>query len=447
MVRPLPSGTVTFLFTDVEGSTKLWERHGELMRQAQRRHDDLLHEVIGGETGTVVKTMGDGLMAAFGDARSAVRAAIAGQRALTACDWDPLPQLRVRMGLHTAEATPVAGDYHGSPVNRAARIADAAHGGQVLVSGATAAAAGPPEGAQLVSLGHHRLRDLGEPLELFQVRADGLPDDISGTRTLRAGLDNLPIQRTSFVGRREEISEIAEALLAHRIVTLTGLGGVGKTRLALQAAAEVVFRFVHGVRLVELAPLPADADVAGAVIDALELGRERRRRPRGARDALDWLIAHLQARSLLLILDNCEHLPSQCAAVSDQILKHCPQVAVLVTSRSPLGVPGEHLYPLAPLASPPDQATQSELASDAFELFVDRASAARPKLDATQGPRRDCTDLPATRRDSAGGGTRGGTRRPSLTPGDRRAFGRSAASAHLARAHGHSSASHSGGGA
>ena len=383
MVRTLPSGTVTFLFTDVEGSTRLWERHGELMRQAQRRHDDLLRDVIRAETGAVVKTMGDGLMAAFGDARAALRAAIAGQRALLVCDWDPLPPLRVRMGLHTAEATPVAGDYHGSPVNRAARIADAAHGGQVLASGSTAAA-GPPEGAQLVSLGRHRLRDLGEPLELFQVRADGLPDDVSGTRTLRAGIDNLPIQRTSFVGRREEISEIAEALLAHRIVTLTGLGGVGKSRLALQTAAEVVFRFRHGVRLVELAPLPAGAEVAEAVIDALELGRDRRRRPRVTGDALDRLIAYLRPRSLLLVLDNCEHLASQCAEAVDEILKHCRQVAVLATSRSPLGLSGEHLYPLAPLSPPLAQATEGGLASDAFELFVDRASAARPKLDASR---------------------------------------------------------------
>jgi class 3 adenylate cyclase len=239
------SGTVTFLFTDIEGSTRLWEEHPQTMSQALARHDAILVDAVEASGGHVVKTTGDGLFAVFGRAESAVTAALAAQRLLAGAAWDPACELRVRMGLHTGDAEFRDGDYHGSAVNRAARLTSAGHGGQVLVSGVTASllAGRLPEGAELVGLGEHRLRDLGRPEVLYQLAHPDLPRRFPPLRTLDAFPGNLPLQVSSFIGRERELARIVAALDEARAVTLTGVGGVGKTRLALQMAAGVPPRF------------------------------------------------------------------------------------------------------------------------------------------------------------------------------------------------------------
>ena len=241
----LPSGTVTFLFTDVAGSTRLWEAYPDAMRDALARHDELLREAIETHGGSVVKATGDGFHAAFGTADAAVVAAVAGQRALGGETW-PLPEpLQVRMGLHTGAASIRDGDYFGSAVNRAARLEAIAHGGQVVCSQAAADLARDAltEGVVFVDLGEHRLRDLSRPERVFQVNAPGLVETFGRLRSLDAFPSNLPAQLSSFVGREREVAELAQLLDEKRLVTLTGVGGVGKTRLALQVAAEVLDRF------------------------------------------------------------------------------------------------------------------------------------------------------------------------------------------------------------
>jgi class 3 adenylate cyclase len=269
-----PSGTVTFLFTDIEGSTRLWQQDEAAMRLAVARHDQLLRGVVAEHGGVVFSTMGDGLAAAFQTASAAVSCAIEAQRRLDQESWESARPLRVRMGLHTGEAELRGGDYFGTAVNRAARLMGAGHGGQVLVSSATAEVVGS---AALVELGEHRLRDLARPERVFQVRAPGLPTDFPPLRSLNARLGNLPRQMTSFVGRADELAQVADALRERPLVTLTGVGGVGKTRLALQAAAEGGTELPDGAWLCELAPL-TNPDAVWETL-AASLGREARAGP------------------------------------------------------------------------------------------------------------------------------------------------------------------------
>ena len=248
---------MTFLFTDIEGSTRLWEDFPEAMPEALAQHDAVLRDAVESAGGHVVKTTGDGFFAVFGRAEAAVMAALATQRALAAAAWGKTGPLLVRVGVHTGDAEFGGGDYHGPAVNRAARLMTAGHGGQVLVSGATAALVGGrlPEGAQLVALGEHRLRDLGRPELLYQLAHPDLLERFPPLRTLDAFPGNLPLQVSSFIGREKEVARIMAALDESRAVTLTGVGGVGKTRLALQVAARVLPRFREGAWLVELAPI------------------------------------------------------------------------------------------------------------------------------------------------------------------------------------------------
>jgi class 3 adenylate cyclase len=243
----LPVGTVTFLFTDIEGSTRLWQEDEASMRQAVARHDRLLGDVIGDHGGVVFSTMGDGLAAAFQTASAAVSCAVEAQRLLDRESWEAARPLRVRMGLHTGEAELRGGDYFGTTVNRAARLVAVGHGGQVICSSTTAEVADTDVG--LVDLGEHRLRDLDRPMHVFQIGDGSFPP----LRSLSAFPGNLPRQLTSFVGRQEELAAVAKALETSRLVTLTGTGGVGKTRLAVQAAANMVAGFPDGVWLCELA--------------------------------------------------------------------------------------------------------------------------------------------------------------------------------------------------
>ncbi len=236
---------MTFLFTDVEGSTRLWDEHPDVMQNTMVRHDEILRDAIAAHDGSVVKTTGDGFHAVFATAHDAVTAAVAAQSALLDDDWDITETVRVRMGIHTGEAEMRDGDYSGSAVNRAARLMSAAHGGQIVVSSATQELLHdtPPEKYGFVDLGQHRLRDLGRPERLFQVLHPDLGREFAALRTLGALAGNLPLPASSFVGREVERVRVADALVGSQVVTLTGTGGIGKTRLALQVADEVLPRF------------------------------------------------------------------------------------------------------------------------------------------------------------------------------------------------------------
>jgi predicted ATPase/class 3 adenylate cyclase len=373
-VVELPSGTVTFLFTDLEVSTRLWERQPDAMRDALSRHDVILREAVAVHGGHVVKGTGDGIHAVFATPDAAVRAAIDAQLGIVAEEWLVTDPLRVRMGVHTGVAELREGDYFGSSVNRAARLMAAAHGGQVVVSHATEelVCESLPAEIELVDLGEHRLRDLSRPERVFQARARGLAVRFPPLRTVHAYPGNLPPSSTSFVGRDAELVAVAEALAETRVVTLTGVGGVGKTRLALQVAAEIVPRFPDGVWLCELAAA-ADEDAMVQVI-AAALGVSARHDVR-----LDMAVVEsLRDQQLLILLDNCEHLLDAAGRLVEAVLRSCRHVRVLATSREGLGVSGERILAVRSLRTPgPEEAPEVIVASEAARLFALRAQAVR----------------------------------------------------------------------
>jgi predicted ATPase/class 3 adenylate cyclase len=375
------SGTVTFLFTDIEGSTRLWEEHPQAMSEALARHDTILAEAVESSGGHVVKTTGDGLFAVFGRAEPALATALAAQRSLIGAAWDPSCELRVRMGLHTGDAEFRDGDYHGSAVNRAARLTSAGHGGQVLVSGATAqllVGGRLPDHAELLSLGEHRLRDLGQPEVLHQLCHPDLPRRFPPLRTLTAFPGNLPLQVSSFIGRERELARIAAALDEARVVTLTGVGGVGKTRLALQAAARMLPRYREGAWLVELAPVrdPDGVPSALAVVFGVSV--------RFGMTLQESLAEFLRTKQLLLVLDNCEHLLEPVAELVEFLLHGCAGLVVLATSREGLAIDGERILPVPSLPSPsPDAGPEAAGQADAVRLFVERAKAVDPDFSLT----------------------------------------------------------------
>jgi class 3 adenylate cyclase len=311
-VSELPTGTVTFLFTDLEGSTRLWEEHPEAMRAALARHDEILRDAVEKRGGHVVKTTGDGLFAVFMAAHEGISAAVAAQRDLEREAWTTPRPLRVRMGVHSGIAEIRGGDYYGNAVNRAARLAAAAHGGQIVASGIAVDLASDDLEASIVvqPLGEHRLRDLERPERIVQITTDGLDATFPPLRSLDAFPSNLPMQRTAFVGRHRELSEIAALLDEAAVVTLIGVGGVGKTRLALQVAAEAVPRFPDGAWFVDLAPLSDSDAVRDTVATALGV-------PAVPGASLDVAIAaHLRLQRLLLVLDNCEHVLDRAAPLA-----------------------------------------------------------------------------------------------------------------------------------
>lgn len=374
----LPTGTVTFLFTDLEGSTRLWEQHPEAMRDALARHDEIIREAVEKRDGHVVKTTGDGLHAAFASAHDAVLAAVDAQRSLEVTDW-PLPEpLRVRMGLHSGEAAVRDGDYYGTAVNRAARISAIAHGGQIICSRATEELAGDGATVDVVwrDLGDHLLRDLARPEHVFQVHAEGLRAEFPPLRSLDAFPGNLPSRPTSFVGRDTELGKVATALERSPIVTITGVGGVGKTRLALQVAAEVVPHYPDGAWLCELAA--ADSRSALMQVVAASLGLPLR----PGVDPVDSIVEFLRGKHLLLVLDNCEHLIEAAGVLAEGVIGGCPDVRIIATSREGLAVDGEQVMPLRSLAVPADTADASAVAgSAAVGLFVERATAVKPDFE------------------------------------------------------------------
>jgi predicted ATPase/class 3 adenylate cyclase len=384
MVSDHASETLTFVFTDLESSTRLWERFPDAMREAVERHDAILRDAVEDSGGRVVKVMGDGLMAVFSSASDGVRACLDAQRTLQAEAWSATGPLRVRVGLHAGEAQPRAGDFYGPSVNRAARIMGAAHGGQVLLSGLAAELAGQrlPEGAGLRDLGEHRLKDLFQPERIFQLVHSALASDFPPLATLSRRPNNLPTQTSEFLGREAQLSVIRDLLetAGVRLLTLTGPGGIGKTRLALQAAADEIEHFEDGVFFVDLSAARDPAAAFEAIVRAVGLTGP------GDEQPFEVLTERLPGKQMLLLLDNFEQVMEAAEHVAD-LLQRCAELKVLVTSREALRVRGEHLLAVPPLSLPTvasGQISAEDVAgSEAVRLFLERAREARPSFGLT----------------------------------------------------------------
>jgi predicted ATPase/class 3 adenylate cyclase len=375
-----PTGTVTLLFTDIEASTQHWEEQREAMREALRRHDEIVRACVESRGGHVFKTVGDACYAAFWRAPDAVAAALDAQRALDAEDWSAVGELKVRMALHTGATDERDGDYFGPVVNRVARLLNAAHGRQVVLSGATAPLLRGvlPDGVELLDLGQHHLKDLADPEQVWQLQAPGLQQGFPPLRSLGSMPNNLPRQVTPLVGREEVLRDVKALIDRAPLVTIVGSGGVGKTRAALQAGADLLDGSGDGVWFVELAPLSDGKLLASAVVVALGL-REQSEGP-----ALEILLQHLKHKRLLLILDNCEHLIEEAATTADAILRRCPNVRLIATSREALGIAGEAVYAIPPLPVPPEGgAAEDVLGYGAALLFVERGRAADRSFELT----------------------------------------------------------------
>jgi predicted ATPase/class 3 adenylate cyclase len=379
----LPTGTVTFVMTDIEGSTRLLQGLGDQYPQLLADHYRLLREAFG-STGVEVRTEGDALFYVFVDAPSALRAALDGQRRLAEHQWPAGAAVRVRMGIHSGEGRLLDGDYVGLDTHRTARITDAAHGGQVLLSDAARAlaAAALPSGAALRDLGEHRLKDLERSERLFQLVAAGVPADFPPLRSLDTRQHDVPPQVTSFVGRQRESAELVELLSSCRLVTLTGPGGTGKTRLAIEVADGCVDAFADGVHFVSLATI-SDADLVLPTV-AAQFGL---REAAPASPAGEVLIDYVKQRQILLVLDNFEQI-IEAAATVGELLAAALRLSVLVTSREPLRIAGEQEYPVPPLALPNGgvgRGPDGLRGVDSVALFVQRARSVRPGFDLTVG--------------------------------------------------------------
>src|SRR5215212_5442446 len=376
-------GTLTFLFTDVEGSTFLWERNPEAMSKSLLRHDEILSTTIEAYDGYVFKTVGDAFYAAFPTAPKAVSAALDAQRALHHAEWEETGPLRVRMALHTGAAEERAGDYFGPSLNRVARLLSAGHGGQVLLSLTTEELVRDelPEGVGLRDLGERRLKDLFRPEHIFQITASGLPIEFAPLLTLDARLNDLPAQPSLLVGREREVAQVCEQLRnpAVRLLTLTGPGGTGKTRLGLQAAADLMDEFEGGTFFVPLAPITDPTFVAPTIARALGLTET-------AEQTLEELLRdYLGERHTLLLLDNFEQVLGAAPLVTE-LLSAAPNLKVVTTSRILLRLYGEYEFAVPPLEVPDpgrrqslEQVTQYE----AVRLFIERARAAKADFAVT----------------------------------------------------------------
>jgi predicted ATPase/class 3 adenylate cyclase len=381
ITKPLPTEMVTFLFADIEGSTLLLRKLGDRYPEVLRDHADIVHRAMEPGKGRVVDTEGDSFFAAFASPDAAVRAVIGMQRALVGHSWPEGAEVRTRMGLHTGEGARLGDRYVGLDVHRAARIGDAGHGGQILVSGATEALIrdGLPEGVELVDLGDHRLKDMPGRERLFQLSIDGLPAEFPVLRSLDARPNNLPAQLSTFVGREDVIREVQATLDGTRLLTLTGPGGTGKTRLAVEVGYKALPAFVDGVWFVDLSTVTEPSVVPAEIVIAIGAARDP------GEPALTCLESHLRDRKLLLVLDNFEQV-LDAGLVVESLLSHAPGLKVMVTSRSVLSVYGEREYPVPPLRLPRPGAPGVEglSHSEAVSLFVERAQAVRADFVLTE---------------------------------------------------------------
>ena len=373
-MSPLPTGTVSFVFTDVEGSTRLLEREPEAYGEALKRHDAILRGAVAAHEGVVFETIGDAVYAAFAQPSSAVAAALDAQIQLQSEPWPKGSEIRVRAAIHTGEVELRGDHYFGRALYRCARLMAIASGGQVLVSSATASLVGRdlPSGASLRSLGMHRLKDLGEAEEPYQLEHPRLEREFPPLRSLDARPHNLPVEISSFVGRDRELSEVRALLESKRLVTITGPGGTGKTRLALQVAADATDAFTAGVFFVPLESITDPRRVATEIAHALGV------RELGGEPIVDRLKTHLAATELLLVLDNFEQVIDAADVVSD-VMRAAKKLKVIVTSRAVLRIAGEQEYPLPPLAVPEaDAGVESLGQSGAIRLFIERAAESAP---------------------------------------------------------------------
>ena len=374
----LPTGTVTFLFTDIEGSTALWGRAPHAMNVALAAHDALFRDVVPAHRGSIFKTVGDAVCAAFARADDAIAAAIDAQRRLAAQTWpDETGPIRVRMGIHTGQAIERDDDYFGPALNRVARIQGIAHGGQVLITRATASVV---EGMldpsiRLRDLGVHHLKGLAEPETALQIVAPGLEVEFPPLTSADQHPNNIPAPISSFVGRTRELAELAELLRFHRLIAIAGPGGIGKTRVSQQLAAGVLDRFPDGAWIVELAPINDPRLVAQAVGDVFALRED----PQSSIDSQ--LLDHLAHKKLLLVLDNSEHVLAETAELAKKLLGHCPDLVIIATTREPLHLTGEFVFRLPPLGLP----SGAESDGESVTLFLERARAVRPDLAVSAG--------------------------------------------------------------
>jgi predicted ATPase/class 3 adenylate cyclase len=381
----LPTGTVTFLFTDIEGSTRLWQEQPQAMALSHERHNAILRQAIESQDGYVYEIVGDAFVAAFHNALDGLQAALSAQLSIQAEVWGESAPIRVRMGLHTGAAeisTDGSNKYHEGYTTLAStqRVMSAAYGGQVLLSQTTQDLLQNVLTAEvsLRDMGEHSLKDLRSPLHLYQLIATGLTQDFPALKSLNNLPNNLPVQLTRFVGREQELSEVERLLAGTPLLTLTGPGGTGKTRLALQGAAAALEQFPQGAWLVELAPV-TDPQIVDQVVANVFSVREA-----PGRSLLEALIDYLRFKSLLLVLDNCEHLLEACARLADRLLHACPNLKILGSSREALGIAGEVAFQVPSLSLPPSsfKAGSASLAdleqSEAVRLFVERAQAVSP---------------------------------------------------------------------
>ena len=390
--NPAPhSGTVTFLFTDIEGSTRLLEALGARYSDVLARHHAIMRELIAQRHGTEVKTEGDLFFVIFHSAPEAVAAAVGVQRALAAEDWPFERPVRVRMGIHTGEVALVANEYVGLDVHRAARVEAAAHGGQVLITGATRdlVRSTLPDGVTLRDMGEHRLRDLERPEHLYQLVVTGLINDFAPLRTMSVRLDLLPRDLTSFIGRDTELARLSGLLRETRLLTLTGPGGTGKTRLAVEAARRAESTLADGAAFVALASIRDPMLVGSTIRQALSLAEEP------GTSAIDTVIQQMRTSQALLVLDNLEQLPEASPTLA-QLLEGTASLKLLVTSRSPLHISGEQEFPVPPLGLP-DEAHRDDVEaasqSEAVMLFVQRARTVRPDFEITAGNARAIVEI------------------------------------------------------